>query len=326
MRPLAITLAATLSVAASVRAQQPVAPVAPPVVPVTPAVPAVVPVAPPVGPGAGAPIGAGGPGGAPGVPVAGAPADPALDAHLAGWEKTMTNVVNFRAEINLTRTDGVFKKEKKYGGVLLCMKPNYAILRLDNLGDPTRTDYEAVICNGKSAFQYSGMEKTITEFKLPQPAPNVAGSTDNLMLDFLSGLKATEAKRRFEISVFREDGLYVYLSIKPRFPRDQQEFEVLKLALYYGPKVPQPQMVYLPRQVLMIKPNGDKEVWDLPKAPVINLPGIDANAFQFRPVPGFTLKPAPIQQQQPMPPGLRPVQPMLPGGNGLPAGPGVVRP
>src|SRR5262245_43493431 len=107
------------------------------------------------------------PGGA--VPPAAPPvkaADPKLDAHLIEWEKKMAGVVNLRTEVALKRTDAVFKKDTNYGGpdsVVLCMKPNYAVLRLNNLGDPTKTDYEAYICDGKAVYAYNGVQKTITK-------------------------------------------------------------------------------------------------------------------------------------------------------------------
>ena len=119
---------------------------------------------------------------APGVP----PAAPNLDDHLLNWEKKMADVTNFRVEISLTRTENVFKRDKKYNGVVLCMKPNYAILRLDYAADPTKADYEAVICNGKSLYVYNGLEKSMTEHKIPNPGANAGAGADNLMLAFLS--------------------------------------------------------------------------------------------------------------------------------------------
>jgi TIGR03009 family protein len=257
------------------------------------------------------------PAGVPPAPVAPAAAN-SLDTHLAGWERTMRDVRNFRVEIALTRTDATFKKDKKYNGVVLCMKPNFAILRLNYAGDPTQSDYEAYICNGKSVFQYSGLEKTMTEYKLPNPANNPGGGTDNLMIDFLSGLKAGEAKQRFDMTVFKEDPNYIYLNIKPILGRDKQEFQQLNLALY-GPSTG--KLAYLPAQVYKVNANGDTEVWTFTN-PQTNLPGIEEKVFQYVKVPGFTERQAP-----PPGPPMRPGQPpVLQGANGLPAGPGSVRP
>jgi TIGR03009 family protein len=285
MRPLGFTLAVTLVAVTVSWAQQPGTPGLPP----------------------GSPI----------VPAA-APATPnILDAHLDGWERTMREVKNFRVEIASTKTDCVFKKDKKYDGVVLCMKPNFAILRLNYTADLTKNDYEAVICNGKSFFHYNGNDKTVTEHKLPNPANNAGGGTDNIMLDFVSGLKAKEAKQRFDISLLKEDDNYIYLKILPVLDRDKQDFQQINLALY-GPKT---RFAYLPARVNKLNPNGDQEVWDFLN-PQTNLTGIEEKHFQYVQVTGFTYRLAPAQA-----PPMRPGQPpILPGSNGLPPGPGGVRP
>jgi TIGR03009 family protein len=268
-----------------------------------PGVPAV-----PVGQPAGQPAPVQPPPGQP--PAAG---NPRLDAHLAGWEGTMRGLVNFRSDFSLTRKDAVFQKAREYSGSVLCLKPNLARLRLGNVTD--KNDYEAFICDGKSLFFYSGLERSITEFKLPAGAG--AGASDNLMIDFLSGMTSQAVKQRFQISLHNEDANYVYLDIKPLMPKDRQEFESARFALY-GPNVPKPNVPYLPVAVYLVKPNGDSESWRFTK-PETNLAGVDARYFQYEKVDGFQLKQAPPAGQAP------PGQPM-PGGAGLPAGAGAVRP
>jgi TIGR03009 family protein len=245
----------------------------------------------------------------PGQPVRPAPAakapDPKLDAHLGAWEKKMSGVHNVHTKIELKRTDNVFKKDTNYKGVVLCMKPNLAVLRLDNAADPTKADYEAYICDGKSLFVYEGLKKTITEIPIPQ---NQAG-VDNLMLDFLAGMKANVAKQRFDITLFKTDEYYIYLDVKPLRPADQREFKQLRLALY-GPGPATAKFAYLPAQVFMLKPNDDTEVWKFTNTQV-DVPGVEAKAFTFKPIPGW--------KQQKAPP-----QPVA-GGAMVPAG-GLVRP
>ncbi len=275
---------------------------------------------------AGAPVGQ--PGGVPQVPGVAPPppaagvggSNPKLDEHLAKWESTMGSLNNFRVELGLTRKDAVFQKARDYSGVVLCMKPNLAVLRLDYAGDPSKADYEAYICNGKSVYEYNGLQKTITEWKLPDQKNNPNGATDNLMLDFLTGMKAKDAKARFDLTLFKEDAHYVYLDIKPIMGRDKTEFQQLRLALY-GPNT---KYAYLPAQVFMIKPNGDSEQWKFTN-PQTNLAGIDEKVFQFVKVDGFQFRqgqPPP----PPAPPGLRPAPQQLPGAKGLPPGPGAIKP
>jgi TIGR03009 family protein len=288
MRSRGFALVALLAGVTAVAAQQPVPPVPP-----------------------GAPV-------QPPVPPAAPPVDAKLDAHLNGWQKNMGDLVNFRFTLELVRTDAVFKADRKYSGVVLCMKPNFAVLRLNNDGDKTGTDYEAFICDGKSVFEYNGLAKTITEWKLPAPAPggNPNGNgTDNIMLDFLKGMNANAAKARFELTLFKEDANYVYLDVKPLQPKDKQEFTQLRMALY-GPNTKWP---YLPAQVYLSKPNGDTEQWKL-KEPQTNIPGLTAEHFKAQPLAGWKQQQggAAPQGQQPKNIG----QPKLPPGKDD----GLVRP
>jgi TIGR03009 family protein len=259
-----------------------------------------------------------------GQPPAGAPAghppaaqppaaqpDAKLDAHLRGWEAKMSGLQNFRADIALTRKEAVFNKNRKYTGSVLCMKPNLAVLRLDSATD--KVDYEAFVCTGDAVYEYSGLQQAVTKYKIN---PGAAG--DNLMLDFLSGMKAEEAKRRFQLSVFNEDANYVYLDIKPLQQKDRAEFEHVRFALY-GPTLQ--QLAYLPAQVWLQKPNGDTELWEFTK-PQTNVPGVDKAIFRYTPVKGKDGKDWPLKEFQPQPPG-GPGQ--LPGGRNLPPGAGAVK-
>jgi TIGR03009 family protein len=249
----------------------------------------------------------------PPLPAAVAPPDQKLDAHLGGWEKTMGDLKNFRFDLELIRIDpaatGIFKGEHKFHGSVLCMKPNLARLRLDNDADPR--DFEAFICNGKAVYAYNGLQKTITEHKLPDPKTNPTGATDNLILDFMTGMKARDLKDRFDLKLFKEDQYYIYLDIKPKLAKDKQDFQQLRLALY-GPKT---DFAYLPAQVYMVKPNGETEQWKLTK-PMTNIPNLDPRkVFEYENVPGFRFQQAP-DQKAPM--EVRPGQPTPPVRSGRP--------
>jgi TIGR03009 family protein len=232
-------------------------------------------------------------------------ADPKLDGHLDAWEKRMVDVKNLRTEISLKRTDAVFKKEREYTGVVLCMKPTFAVMRLDYAGDPTKADYEAYICDGKALFIYSGKDKTITRVKLPENQPGV----DNLMLDFLSGMKAKDVKERFDISLFKTDEHYVYLDIKPLRPADQREFTHLRLALY-GSGQATAKFSYLPAQVYMVKPGGDTEMWKFTN-PQLNIENVAPANFAYVPIKGWEVK------DLPQAPGPAPKGPLVPAGGGV---------
>lgn len=286
MRFAGFTLAALLAAATAVLAQ-------PPAVPGTPAP---------------APGGAPQPPAPPPQPPA---ADPkALDAHLLGWQNKMADVKNLRAELTLTRTEATFKKATNFSGVVLCMKPNYAVMRLDNADDKTKADYEAYISDGKSLYAYNGLQKTIVKYDFEQQQAGV----DNLMLDFLSGMKADAVKQRFNINLFKTDAHYIYLDIKPLRPADQKEFTQLRLALY-GPAT---KFAYLPAQVYMVKPNGDTEMWAFAN-PQVDIPNVTPANFKFVPVQGFKVEQAPKMGAPAAPMGPTGVPPKTPTG-------GAVRP
>ena len=224
----------------------------------------------------------------------------------------MGGLVNFRADIDLTKKDSVFLKPRDYKGSVLCMKPNYARLRLDSTvkAEPGKpADFQAFICNGAFVYEYSGLRQEVTEYKM---AGNPAAGGGDLMLDFLSGIKAADAKRRFDIKLFNEDANYVYLDIKPLTQADQQEFAHVRFALY-GPRT---QVAYLPAQVWLQKPSGDTELWKFSN-PQTNVAGVDQKVFEYVPIQGWPLKKAPL----PPPPGGG----VPPKGPGIPVG-GAVRP
>lgn len=230
----------------------------------------------------------------PAVPPAG---DPRLDAHLTAWHQRMAGLNNFHAKFQLTRTDAVFKKERKYDGSVLVMKPSYARIRLDNKDKrPGVDDYEAFICDGKAVYFYSGLEKTITEY----PFDANGGAGGGLMLDLVRGMTADQAKKRFQITLFKEDPNYVYLDIKPLLGADQQEFLQVRFAMF-GPGVKPPHIPYMPAQAWMMKPNQDTELWDF-SGIQINIAGINPQMFQFVPIQGWPVKKAPPTGAQPAPP------------------------
>ena len=202
-------------------------------------------------------------------------ADPVLDDHLNKWQQTLGKATNFSAKFDLTRTEAVFKKEQKYTGQVLCLKPNLARISIGNSNAAKKDDFEAYICNGKALFHYEWSSKTITEIPLAQ-----GQQADNLMLDFIGGMNAAAAKKRFVITQFNPaDKNYVYFDIKPTLAKDKQEFEHIRFALY-GPNVPPPFKPYLPAQMYMLKPNGDAEMWKFNEQ-TVDIAGITAQHFQY---------------------------------------------
>src|SRR5262249_28853509 len=98
------------------------------------------------------------------------------------------------------------------------------------------------------------------------------------------------------------DSTYVYMMIKPRYPRDKQEFEEVRFAVC-GPNLPpaSKHLTYLPAMVYLKKPNGDTEKWSF-KSQQINLVGVEPKLFDYEAPPkDWTVQQAP-------PPGATPSQ------------------
>jgi TIGR03009 family protein len=213
------------------------------------------------------------------------PVDPGVEAILTDWEKRVAELSNVRTEILLKRTDAAFKKETNYKGVVLWMKPNYAVMRLDNTDDATKADYEAYICDGKSVYVYNGLTKTITEIKLPPEGLfHWLSASNNSMFALLTEPKAKEITERFDVTIFKSDEHYVYLDIKPLRADDRKEFQHLRIALYNAKLE---KYAFLPAQVYVLRPNGDSEAWKFIN-PQVDIPGVAPANFAFVPVKGWS--------------------------------------
>lgn len=217
---------------------------------------------------------------------AGAPAAPDVVRHLQAWQQVMAGTTNFYSVVTLQRAHLILKnRSTAHAGRVDCMKgANNTVLarlhidRLGPNGQPVPGEFMRYVCNGRAVYQYDGATKEVTEYLLPN-----GGVGNNLLLEFISGtMTAAAIQKRFDVSLLKEDANYVYLTIKPRFPADKQEFETLTLALY-APGTPK---AYLPRTVVMKNPNGqEQEQWDFDDAkapgqdPRVNVPNMTADLF-----------------------------------------------
>jgi TIGR03009 family protein len=236
--------------------------------------------------------------------------DPQLAAHLAAWEKAAKDIANVRAEFTLTRTEPVFKRESRYTGTVLHLRPRFTRLRLESAAD--RADYESYVFDGKSLYRYDGRAKSVTEFRLAdRPATTERGSAGWLarMYAALVGLANLDdhpalaplvgVTRHHQVSVFKEDTHYVYLEARPGTPEAEQLFARVRMALH-GPAATEPRRPYTPAQVYAEYPDGTTELWAFSDVRV-NVPGVDPKAFRYEEVPGYEFRPAPAASAAPKP-------------------------
>lgn len=192
------------------------------------------------------------------------PVDPngaKLDQVLAGWEKAMTGLQSLSVECERTTKDKVFSTNDKYKGTAKFLKSaqanqgSRASLELfkDVNGKLNMDRYEKYICTGTFVYEFDPGNKVIRVHNLPPPKQGQVG--DDNLLTFLFGMKAADAKLRYQLGyVPAEDKWYHYLKIQPKQAQDKADFQEVRLAIL--------QSNFLPAQVWFLRPNGNEETWN----------------------------------------------------------------
>ena len=222
-------------------------------------------------------------------PRVAAPAtDPALVAHLQGWEKAMTTSKSFYSPTVAVRTNAATGQRDVYKGSVMCLKPGYAKTRLElqpaagQAATATQGVYEEYIITPAAVHEYTGegVDRTTGKMK-PQnySETQFAGGQRprNVMLDFLSGtMSADMAMKRFDIRMVKSDATYIYLTIMPKAHADKEDFQAMTMALYQ----PATGFGYLPAMVSFTKDAlGQRiEEWSFTQ-PVLNHANIVPQQF-----------------------------------------------
>jgi TIGR03009 family protein len=199
-------------------------------------------------------------------PPAAAPAadEKALDQHLTKWEAALKTVETLGAQVTRIDKDPVYEQVQKLTGTAYYLKAgsgptaqNLALLELKLEGQ--KEPKEKFICTGTYIYQFLPEQKEIRYYKLPEPKPGQA-SEDNNLLSLLFGMKADEAKKRYELKLAKEDTYYIYVDITPRSTADKADFQRARLVLRKDN--------YLPRQLWFEHANRSEVMWDIPNLQV----------------------------------------------------------
>jgi TIGR03009 family protein len=198
------------------------------------------------------------------APAAAAPADgKALDDHRDKWEGAMKKVETLGAQLTRVTKDPTWDQVEKVMGVAYYMKTgsgpsaqNLALLELKLEGQ--KEPKEKFICTGTFIYQFVPEQKEIRYYELPKPTPGQVAE-DNL-LSLLFGMKAADAKRRYELKLAKEDTYYIYVDIAPRSAADKSDFQRARLVLN--------KSNYLPRQLWFEHANKSEVMWDIPNLQV----------------------------------------------------------
>jgi TIGR03009 family protein len=250
----------------------------------------------------------------PAVPPAAPPADDkALDDHLRKWETAMKDITSLGAQLARTDKDVTWDKVETLSGTAYYMKSgtgasalNLALLEM-HATQGKKELREKFICTGTFIYQFLPDRKEIRYYELPKPKAGQVAE-DNL-LSLLFGMKADEAKNRYNLKMAKEDQHYIYVDIAPRNAADKSDFQRARLVLN--------KTNYLPRQLWFQHANGNEVKWDIPNVqPNMNL---KREHFDAPKAPeGWKLVPG---ETKPKPPTVRPAAPGAPEAPAAPAKP-----
>jgi TIGR03009 family protein len=237
----------------------------------------------------------------------GQPPEGRLDLLLNAWEKRMSTVDQFSTKITRTNVHALTKKSSIYMGEAAFMKPDMARIDMtpqDEVGkkDNEKTNFERMLFNGKYLYEYSAQDKKIIIHDVPKVDP----ANENVLLAFLRGMKADDAKRRFNITLTKESEWYAYIYITPKNKADQQEFVAAQLTIFVKNPNPgnAPNLVMMPCRLWYRLANGNEITYMFSDMQ----PNGNVRKESFVPtqVPGFTVERA---QQPAVPPPATPQQP-----------------
>jgi TIGR03009 family protein len=190
-----------------------------------------------------------------------AAADPRLEAVLAGWEKSMTELTSFKATCVRTNLDKTFNAREEFVGDALFLKgagPKQSSRAMLELVSRKKKDvFEKYICTGTYLYEYQPAAKLIRVHDMPHTGSGVG---DDNFLQFLFGMKSAEAKSRYHMTYVpapATDKWYHYLRVIPKLPGDKADFSEARLVLMAD--------TFLPRQLWYQQPNGNEITWDFPK-------------------------------------------------------------
>jgi TIGR03009 family protein len=186
-----------------------------------------------------------------------APLDPdhiPLDNVLLHWEGSMKRIDSLKAWVVEEKINDVLRTRTTYEGEAKYLKPNLASFELRRRDKPDV--YEKYICTGTYFYAFYPQNKLIRAYEMPVPKPGQVA--DDNFLSFLFGMKAEEAKRRYELKLMspqNPDKNYFYLEVLPRSTGDREDFQKAWLALS--------QQSLLPSALMFVEPNGNRVRYDI---------------------------------------------------------------
>lgn len=176
-----------------------------------------------------------------------------LDKLLLQWEQKMKSLRSLATPVVKTETDKVAGTKTVYEGSVRLLRPDMADLYLAKKNAPPNT-YERFLATRNYLYEYRPQQKLIRVHQLPQRAPGQPAVEDGF-LSFLFGIEAKELKKRYDMTLMRQDQWYGYVHVKPVAAADKAEFSEARLAILLT--------TMLPAEMIFVPPGGDEVHWKL---------------------------------------------------------------
>jgi TIGR03009 family protein len=177
----------------------------------------------------------------------------ALDAYLLKWEEAMKKVDTLAVACSRTEVDKVYQTRKVYSGTIHFKKPTFFFWHMAVKDKPA--EFERFVCTGTNIYRYVPSNKVVEVFPAPKTTAEGRLAEDN-SLAFLFGMKATEAKARYDLKLHNVDANYIYVDVTPKNQVDKADFTKARVILNKDS--------YLPRQIWFEHPNSGEVLWDIP--------------------------------------------------------------
>ncbi|MFL5244740.1 MAG: TIGR03009 domain-containing protein [Gemmataceae bacterium] len=184
-----------------------------------------------------------------------------LDGYLGNWENVTKGLRTLDITVNRKRKSAGLGDLDVYTGSIKFMKfedkNNPVVLAAMDLQKKggRATDFEKIVFTGAYLYVFQPREKLILYY---DAGPAKAGkANDDTFMPFLSGMKAADAKKRYDIKLTKVDADYIYLEIYPRLARDKTDFIRAQIVIN--------RSNFLPARVWYVEANHDTTTFEVVK-------------------------------------------------------------
>ena len=129
-------------------------------------------------------------------------------------------------------------------------------MKVELVNKANKEDFEKIFFREKYLFNYVPREKVVMVHEISE----LNWLNDNLTVSILRGMKPEEARKRFTLSLHKENEYYAYILISPKADSDRQNLVQAQLAIWIkNPPKQKPNIMFMPVRLWYREPNK-KEV------------------------------------------------------------------